>query len=193
MYRLYFVRASTAFGETFASCKSMTAPLVPGEKNALLSSENAVVHKSDTAIELGVTQSPEIAGELQGYILLLASTFGFTTMSVFVRLASGFHGLPVFTNMLIRGIMQSTFAIALAAIFMDFRKTFTVTRKQFCMLALRGFLGTSALFCVFASLSLIPLGVQASLFFLSTYIPPPTALTLLTSIGSHDFVLFHVA
>lgn len=93
-----------------------------------------------------------------GNTLLLSSAIFFSFMSLFARSAMAYYGVSAATTVLIRGIIQTTLALAVIFVYFDYRQVFQLSPKLLAFLALRGFTGGCALALCYCALSVAPLG-----------------------------------
>lgn len=108
-----------------------------------------------------------------GHMLLLLSALGYCLLGLCIRTATGYHGFPVASFLVIRGVMQSTLSFVWIVTLTDFKETFNLSRRLVGLLFLHA-VGTGAsLVLGFYGLSLIPFAIANSLFFLSTSTTSP--------------------
>lgn len=107
--------------------------------------------------------------ESLGYMLLLLSAFGYCLSGLFQRMATGYRGYPVACFLIIRGVMQSSFALAWIFTLTDVRTTFNFPRRLSHLLVLHSIGSGLALAIGYFGLSMIPFGICNSIFFLSTF------------------------
>lgn len=136
----------------------------------LLGPESCSSKPADDAVNVDKSTSISMwSNESFGYVLLLSSGFAFSTMALLVRIATGYHGLPVSTVLFIRGLIQSTSALFSIFFFMDYREAFNISQRFAMLLILRGAIGASVMYLLIFALSLLPMGIHSSIFFLSTF------------------------
>lgn len=102
-----------------------------------------------------------------GYRLMALSTIGTSTGTFFLHIALALYALPVRTALLIRAIVQTTFALSHFLLNPVARRTLsTLTPGALIWLALRGFLGAIAMALYFYALKLLPVGDAATIVYL---------------------------
>ncbi len=154
------------------SCTMNVQEEIPGtahlrETTPLLGPKSCSLKPMHDALDLGeCTSSSTWSSESFGYMLLLSSGLGFTTMALLVRIATGYHGLPVKTVLFLRGVVQSLSALFVIFFFMDYKEAFSISRHLCLMLFVRCIVGTLGMHLVIFALSLLPIGIHTSLFFL---------------------------
>lgn len=107
-----------------------------------------------------------------GYMLLLLSALGFCIMGLLIRIATGYHAFPVPCVLFIRGVLQCSLALFWIVAFTDAKETFSLSPRLVGLLILRGLGGGTSMSLVFFGLSRVPMGIHASIFFLSTFYQP---------------------
>lgn len=107
-----------------------------------------------------------------GYMLLLLSAFGFCLMGLLLRIATAYHAFPVPCIMFIRGVLQTSLALVWIVGFTNAKETFNLSRRLIGLLVLPGVLGGTSMGLIYFGLSRVPLGIHASIFFLSTFDHP---------------------
>lgn len=120
-----------------------------------------------------------------GYLMLLFSSLGSSGLRLCLRVAMGYHAFPEPCVLLIRGLMQTALALVWLAASTDIRETLSIPSRDIGLLILRGLGGSSSMVLSLFALSRIPLGIQASLFFLSM-LPPLPLLASDFSRPTHD-------
>lgn len=124
--------------------------------------------------------TPSLSDESFGYLLLLGSALGFSFLFFITRLVVGYRSFPVSSVLLIRGAIQSAFALVSIAAFSSFGKSFSLTRSQVAVVALRGAAGGLMLSLNYFALRVLPYGTFASIFFISTLFLLPFPLSALS-------------
>lgn len=129
--------------------------------------------KDSLSLELDKVQDAKSESKEQsetyGYTLLLLSTMCYCVMTLSTRAATAYHDLDPLTMVFLRGLAQTITSVVIIFAFMDYRKVFDLSPRLICALAVRGIFGGTSMSLMFVALSLAPLGVVTSIFFLSTY------------------------
>ncbi len=134
-----------------------------------------------TAIDVGSEQSenspllPDLAqkrredgrSESYGYALMLLSAIFFEVSGMVARAVTVYHGVTVPNVVFLRGVTQISLGVFTSFVFANPKEVFTVPRNLLHILALRGLFGASSMALTYTALSLVPLGVCTSLFFLN--------------------------
>ncbi len=105
--------------------------------------------------------------EIAGLLLMVLAALFFSLSGVLVRYATAYGGLAVSTAVLVRGIIQTMFALVATIIVPDGREVFRNTPRLWGLLALRGSLGGAALLAIYSSLKLLDLSVASSIYYTS--------------------------
>lgn len=120
-----------------------------------------------------MTDKEPIDGSLQhesfGYMMLLLSAVGYSAMGLCLRIATGYHKFPVQCVLVIRGTLQTLLALSWITTLTDAKKSFSLSRRLVGLLFLRGLGGGVSMALSFYGLSRVPMGIFASIFFLSAF------------------------
>lgn len=131
-----------------------------------------LLDKEEVCIE-GETTSKS---ELHGYVLLLMSSLFFCGSSLCGRASMGYFGLPPATQLLMRGLFQFASATVILFGFMDYRAVFaSMTKRVAIALVVRSVVGALIMKLGYIALSLAPLGMVKSIFYLSKCATPWSA------------------
>lgn len=105
-------------------------------------------------------------GETFGYFLMLLSGIFMTGINVTVRGVTTLEGLSVPNMIFLRSLTHVLFCIVATFAFLNPRHVFDVPRKHMPLLILRGLFATGCLVLSYKALSLVPLAVITSVYFL---------------------------
>lgn len=105
--------------------------------------------------------------ELIGYALMLVSTIFFSFLWLATRFVTGYHSMPVASLLLLRGVTQVALGLISTLFLLDIRTVFVLSPHLSRMVLLRGILGSFALSLNFKGISILPLGIASTIFFLN--------------------------
>ena len=104
-------------------------------------------------------------------MLMAASCFGFSIMSLFFHIAETTFDFSARYTIFIRSVIHTTLAGLYIASYLNIRETFiSLTRRQQTLLVFRGFTGAFGVLAGTLSLKYLPMGDAVSLFFSSSVI-----------------------
>ena len=110
-------------------------------------------------------EEPHQLSERVGYVLVFLSAVLFCSMFLLMRSATAYHGVSVSAVVFLRGVLQIVLAFAIAPLFSERLGVFSVPRHLLPLLFARGVFGATSLLLSYYSISLVPLGIESTLFF----------------------------
>ena len=131
--------------------------------------DNSRSSSESTPLLTGFAQQRKDDGrtEAYGYALMLLSAGFFEVMGLIARAATVYHGVSVPNIVFLRGLVQFILGVASSFTFAEPKDVYGVPRNLLPLLTLRGLFGAVSLSLTYTALSLVPLGVCTSLFFLN--------------------------
>lgn len=129
---------------------------------------------TETTLEIDVDANHSTAdshrqNEAYGYVLVFFSAVLFCIMFLGMRAATAYNGVSVSAVVFLRGLTQILLATSTSWTLLDARKIFFVPKDLLPLLAARGVFGALSLTLSYISISLVPLSLESTLFFTSTY------------------------
>lgn len=120
--------------------------------------------------------TPPRFSERDGYVILFCSALFFEFAALVSRYVTVYHGVSVSNVVFLRGVIQLSLGILSALIFFSPRQVFTVPTSLLPLVAFRGIFGAASYAITYTALSLAPIGIVTSIFFLN-----PISTTIVSS------------
>lgn len=123
--------------------------------------------------------------ERDGYLILLCSALFFEFAALISRTVTVYHGVSVSNVVFLRGTIQFVLGIIATFIFFSPRQVFTVPTNLLPLVVFRGIFGSTSYAITYKALSLAPIGIVTSIFFLN-----PISTTILSSFVLKEKISF---
>lgn len=122
--------------------------------------------------------APLQGSEYYGYFVMFLSCFGFSAMTLLVRVAEERYHFSAMSCLYIRAVVHTVLSSLYITCFLNVRDlVFSLTRRQCMLIFIRGFLGASAIAAFYFSVQMLPVGDVTAIFFSS-----PVFTTLLCAL-----------
>lgn len=105
--------------------------------------------------------------ELEGYGILLCSAVFFELAACVSRYVTVYEGVQVSNVIFLRGVIQFSLGFLSSFIFCSPREVFTIPTHLWPLITFRGVLGSASYAITYTALSLAPIGIVTSIFFLN--------------------------
>lgn len=124
--------------------------------------------EADSLLPSPATITPLGSSQLYGYGLMLCSSLGLSGMSLFVHISENKFGFPPISVLFVRSVIQASFALIYILYSLNVKAELSsMTVKQCQLLGFRGTVGAVAMIFYFVALSLLPVAIAVTIFFLS--------------------------